>query len=158
MISLIVAHDKNRVIGNQNALPWHLPGDLKYFKEMTLHKPVIMGRKTFESIGKPLKDRINIVVTRQNRKPFENGVMYANTIHEALFVTRHFKEVMIIGGAQIYEQAMQYANRLYVTQIDHEFEGDAYFPSYDDWQLVSENESISAGEYSFRYCVYERVK
>lgn len=156
MISLIVAHDKNRVIGLNNELPWHLPGDLKYFKEMTMHKPIIMGRKTFESIGKPLPGRRNIVVTR-NPGYRANDIETATSLEEAIKIAGDVEEIMIIGGEQIFKESMAIADRLYITEIDHEFQGDTYFPEYTGWRQVSCQDPITAPDgYTFRYCIYEK--
>ncbi|MEO4054712.1 dihydrofolate reductase [Solibacillus sp. CAU 1738] len=156
MISLIVAHDINRVIGYENAMPWHLPGELKYFKEMTMGKPIIMGRNTFESIGKALPGRRNIVITR-NKEYAAEGIEVVNSLEEALNLVKDVEEVMIIGGQQIFSQAMDIADRLYITIINHEFKGDTYFPQYEGWQLVSESEPVIAPDgYTFTYCIYEK--
>lgn len=128
MISLIVAHDNNRVIGYENAMPWHLPGDLQYFKEQTMGKPMIMGRKTFESIGRPLPGRRNIVITR-NRDYEAEGIEVVYSLDEALQLAQGAEEIMIIGGQQIFTESLPIADRLYITHIDHEFVGDTYFPS-----------------------------
>lgn len=156
MISLIVAHDKNRVIGYENKMPWHLPGDLQYFKEMTMGKPIIMGRKTFESIGRPLPGRRNIVITR-NKQYNSDGIETVSSLDEALMLTKNDEEVMIIGGEQIFRLALPLANRLYITQINAEFNGDTFFPSYEGWQLVHcQNEIKSNDGYTFQYCIYEK--
>ena len=157
MISLIVAHDKNRVIGYENGMPWHLPGDLKYFKEMTIGKPVIMGRKTFESIGRPLPGRRNIVITR-NKDYHAEGIETVASLDEALALTHGAEEQMIIGGEQIFTMALPLADKLYITLIDHEFTGDTFFPAYDGWTLTSSREPITAPEgYTFTYCIYEKA-
>ena len=156
MISLIVAHDKNRVIGYENKMPWHLPGDLQYFKEVTMGKPIIMGRKTFESIGRPLPGRRNIVITR-NKQYNSDGIETVSSLDEALMLTKNDEEVMIIGGEQIFRLALPLANRLYITQINAEFNGDTFFPSYEGWQLVHcQNEIKSNDGYTFQYCIYEK--
>ncbi|MFC6670888.1 dihydrofolate reductase [Marinobacterium aestuariivivens] len=132
-LAVIVAQARNRVIGIDNRLPWHLPADLKYFKEVTSGKPVIMGRKTFESIGRPLPNRHNIVVTRDSGWHHE-GVRTASSLPEAVEMARAYAEeanvdeVMVIGGAQIYAQALPLADMLYVTEVQLEPEGDAVFP------------------------------
>lgn len=156
MISLIVAHDKNYVIGYENGMPWHLPGDLKYFKDMTMGKPIIMGRKTFESIGRPLPGRRNIVITR-NDKYHAQGIETVSSLDSALALVKDVPEIMVIGGAQIFEQAMPLADKLYITLINHEFKGDTYFPRYDGWRLTSSQQAIDSGEgYTFRYCIFEK--
>lgn len=157
MISLIVAHDKNRVIGFENKMPWHLPGDLKYFKETTMGKPMIMGRKTFESIGKPLPGRRNIVITR-NKNYHAEGIEVVTSLDEAIELAGNVEEIMIIGGEQIFKLTLDKADRLYITYIDYEFKGDTYFPSYgQEWDFISSNEPITTPEgYSFQYRIYEK--
>ena len=156
MISFIVAHDKNRVIGYQNGMPWHLPGELKYFKEMTMGKPVVMGRKTFESIGRPLPGRRNIVITR-NADYHVEGIEVVSSLEKALELAKEAPEIMIIGGAQIFEQAMPLADKLYVTIIDHEFPGDTYFPNYEGWKKTAEQPPIVTPEgYRYQYCIFEK--
>ena len=156
MISLIVAHDKNRVIGNDNKMPWHLPDDLQYFKEMTMGKPMIMGRKTFESIGRALPGRRNIVISR-NKAYEAEGIELASTVEEALRLAGNVPEVMVIGGEQIFKTCLPMAERLYVTQINHAFEGDTYFPNYDDFTQVSAQPAVQTAEgYTFTYTVYEK--
>ncbi|BDH61558.1 dihydrofolate reductase [Lysinibacillus sp. PLM2] len=157
MISLIVAHDKNRVIGYENKMPWHLPGELKYFKDTTMGKPMIMGRKTFESIGRPLPGRRNIIVTRNNEYSAE-GIEIANSIDEAIALAGDVEEIMVIGGEEIFKLVLPIADRLYITHIDHEFEGDTFFPIYgDDWKLVSCSDPVdSTHGYTFKYCIYDR--
>ena len=139
-ISLIVAHGKNRAIGKDNVMPWHIPGDLKFFKAQTLGKPVIMGRKTFQSIGRPLPGRLNIVITR-DQNYFAEGVTICNSLDAALDLARAEvkrlggDELMIIGGAQIYTQSIEFADRLYITEVDLEPEADAFFPksNAEEW-------------------------
>lgn len=156
MISLIVAHDKNRVIGYENDMPWHLPGDLQYFKEMTMGKPMLMGRKTFESIGRPLPGRRNIVITR-NEDYAADGIETAPSLEAALAMVRGVEEVMVIGGEQIFTQALPMAEKLYITLIDHEFVGDTYFPLYEGWELTTKGEPNMAPEgYTFTYCIFEK--
>lgn len=156
MISLIVAHDLNRVIGYENEMPWHLPSELQYFKKMTMGKPMIMGRKTFESIGRPLPGRRNIVITR-NTNYSADGIEVVGSLDEALKLVQDVPEIMIIGGAQIFEQAMAIADKLYITLINHEFNGDTYFPQYEEWQLTSSSEPINTDNgYTFQYCIFEK--
>jgi dihydrofolate reductase len=156
MISLIVAHDLNRVIGYENEMPWHLPSELQYFKKMTMGKPMIMGRKTFESIGRPLPGRRNIVITR-NTNYSADGIEVVGSLDEALQLVQDVPEIMIIGGAQIFEQAMAIADKLYITLINYEFNGDTYFPQYEEWQLTSSSEPINTDNgYTFQYCIFEK--
>ena len=157
MISLIVAHDNNRVIGYENKMPWHLPGELQYFKEQTMGKPMIMGRKTFDSIGRPLPGRKNIVITRNENFHVE-GVEVAASLEEALKLAGDVEEVMIIGGEQIFKIALPITDRLYITHIEHDFNGDTFFPIYgDEWKLISKSEPVETPDgYSYTYCIYER--
>lgn len=158
IISLIAAMDKNRLIGVKNGLPWHLPADFKHFKAITLGKPVIMGRKTFESIGQPLPGRKNIVISRSGF--FVEGVTVVCSIDDALAEVSDVEEVMIIGGASFYEQMIARADRMYLTHVDAEFEGDAWFPEFSlsDWDVICE-ESFLADEknnYNFMIKTYQR--
>lgn len=160
IISLIAAIDKNRLIGRKgNALPWCLPADLKRFKEVTMGKPVIMGRKTFESIGRPLPGRTNIVITR-NRKYEALGCKVVNSAEEALQASGNALEVLIIGGAEIFAQFMPFANRMYLTLIDYEFEGDVYFPMWnlEEWREVSRepHEPDEKNPYKYTFLILER--
>lgn len=134
IISLIAALAADRVIGMENAMPWHLPADLAWFKRNTLNKPVIMGRKTFESIGRPLPGRHNIVLSSQPGS--EAGVTWVTSLDEALAAAGEAEEVMVMGGGRVYTQFLPRANRLYLTHIDAEVEGDAHFPDYepDEWE------------------------
>jgi len=158
IISLIAAMDNNRLIGRDNDLPWHLPDDFKHFKEVTMGKPVVMGRKTFESIGKPLPGRKNIVISRSG---FEaDGVIAVDSIEAAIAEVYDAEEVMIIGGASFYQQMILNAHRMYLTHVDTECEGDAWFPEFNlsDWDIVSE-ESHAADEknnFDFRIVEYRR--
>ena len=138
-LSLIVAMTKNHVIGQENKMPWHLPADLAWFRQNTLGKPVIMGRKTFESIGRPLPKRTNIVLSRQ---PFiHEGVLWKDSIESAVDFAGDSKELMIIGGGQLFKQALPLASRLYLTEIQTELEGDTFFPqiAYDEWEIEFEH-------------------
>jgi dihydrofolate reductase len=160
ILSLIVATANNNVIGKENAMPWHLPADLAYFKQVTLGKPVIMGRKTYESIGRPLPGRRNIVITRD--KYYQaSGVDIVNSIEEALALVNDVDEVMVIGGGTIYQHCLPKADRLYVTHIHADITGDTHFPEYDikhDWQKVS-CERYAADDknaYELSFCVYQR--
>jgi len=138
-LSIIAAMDRNRLIGADNQLPWHLPADLHFFKRTTLGKPILMGRKTFDSIGRPLPGRRNVIISR-NPNYQAAGCDVVHSIEEALKLVRESEEVMLIGGATLYEQALPLAQRLYLTLIDAEFEGDAWFPNYPqlgNWQEIS---------------------
>lgn len=159
-ISLIVAMDGNNLIGDQNRLPWHLPADLKYFKAMTIGKPIIMGRKTFESIGKPLPGRENIIITR-NRAYHQDGIHIVHSLVEAIELAKTLTdtEMMIIGGAEIFEQALPITTRIYLTQIEEKFSGDTYFPRLDasSWRTISEekHEPDKDNKYPYRFIILE---
>lgn len=159
MISLIVAMDRNRVIGNNNRMPWRLPADLAYFKNLTLGNTVVMGRKTLESIGKPLKGRKNIVLTRDKGYTRE-GCLIVNSIEDALKEIKNKQESFIIGGAEIYSLFLPFAKKLYITYIDHEFQGDTYFPAinYEEWKVISRTPGEKNREniYNYYFEVYER--
>lgn len=139
-VSLIVAYSTNRTIGRDNALPWRLPGDLAHFKRTTMGCPVIMGRKTWESLGRPLPGRRNIVITRQAGYQ-ATGVETATSLDQALEMTRDSAEVFVIGGAQIYEQSLNVASKVVATEVHAIVEGDAFFPELDSsiWHETSRN-------------------
>ncbi|MCG9053226.1 dihydrofolate reductase [Laribacter hongkongensis] len=144
-LALIAARARNGVIGLDNRMPWHLPEDLAYFKRVTLGKPVVMGRKTFESIGRPLPGRLNIVVTR-NPGWQAAGVQVAHSLDAALALAAATapEEIMLIGGAELYRQALPQADVLYLTEIDAEFAGDAFFPEVDlaRWRIDREEAGL----------------
>ena len=164
-VALIAAVAENGVIGMGNAIPWRLPSDFAYFKRMTLGKPLIMGRKTFESIGKPLPGRVNIVVSRQEGYQ-PNGVLVIDSLRAALDHAQAIaaadgaKEVMVGGGEAIYREAMPLADRLYISHVALSPEGDSFFPPIDPgvWQLVEEPEVPLTGRdgAAFRIRVYTR--
>ncbi len=159
IISLIAAMSKNNVIGLNNQMPWHLPADLKHFKALTLGKPVIMGRKTYDSIGKALPLRRNIVITRQaNLQLNDADVMHS--LDEALNTLSTETEIMIIGGGEIFKQAMPIATRMYLTYIEQHFDGDALFPKWngDDWQLKAKEShpSDERNPYPYTFITLER--
>ncbi len=137
-LSIVVAMDSNRLIGKDNGLPWHLPADLAFFKKLTTGNTILMGRKTFDSIGRPLPNRRNIIITR-NAEIEITGCEVVNSIEEALSLAQGETEVMVIGGAKLYQQILPIADRLYITQIEGEFDGDIYFPSYNEaeWSQIS---------------------
>jgi len=169
-LSLIVALAQNHVIGIDNKLPWYLPNDLKYFKQVTMGKTIIMGRKTYESIGKPLPGRTNIVITRQTdyRPPNANdsvrvvaSLEAARELAESLALINGQDEALIIGGADIYRQALPLVERMYLTEVHAEVEGDAYFPPFDrtQWQMMARDDFAAAGgnPYDYSFAVYERA-
>ena len=163
MISLFVAHANDRVIGYQNDMPWHVPGDLAYFKRRTMGKPIIMGRKTYESIGRPLPGRLNIVITRNPSYEVE-GVRVVSSLEDALQVAKEetdAAEYMIIGGEQIFKQAMPLADRMYITKIDETYPGDTFFPAYDlnEWETIEASETALNDEgVPYTFYVYERKR
>ena len=157
-LSLIAAMAKNRVIGRNNALPWHLPEDLKYFKATTLGKPILMGRKTFDSIGKPLPGRTSVGLTRNPEWSFD-GCLVVPSLDVALARLADREEVLVIGGADLYQQTLPRADRLYLTEINADFEGDAWFPDFDrsQWQQISRQPHPDNGRgFSFDFVVYQR--
>lgn len=165
-LAVIVAVADNGVIGRNNSLPWHLPEDLRYFKRVTLGKPVVMGRKTFESIGRPLPGRANIVITRSHEWSVD-GASVVNSLDEALRLAADIAaldgtdELMVIGGAEIYTNAIPLAQRLYLTQVHADVEGDARLPEIDwsRWREVS-RERFAASEdnpYDYSFVVFERT-
>jgi dihydrofolate reductase len=163
ILSLLVAAAKNNVIGKDNKLPWHLPNDLKYFKNLTWGMPILMGRKTFDSIGKPLPGRKSIVITR-NESWAEEGVSVVHSIDEAIAKAESFgvKEIFVIGGAEIFRTALLQADRIYLTRIHQNIDGDVFFPQINeaDWQLASERfcEADEKNSYNHSYQVWERKK
>ena len=165
-LSVIVAVAENRVVGKNNALPWHLSEDLQYFKRATLGKPIVMGRKTFESIGRPLPGRTNIVISR-NPDYFAQGIKIVSSLEQALQLAQDIaliddsQELMVIGGAAIYAAAIPVADRLYVTEVHAEVEGDAYLPNIDwgNWIESSRerHRAIAPNPYDYSFVVYDRV-
>ncbi|AWF82939.1 dihydrofolate reductase [Microbulbifer sp. A4B17] len=165
-IALIAAVARNGAIGKDNELPWRISGDLQFFKRTTMGKPVVMGRKTFESIGRPLPGRVNIVITR-NTDWVAEGVEVVQSLEKALSLAQNCacdsgaSEVMIIGGAQIYRQALPLASRLYITEVDAKVDGDAFFPDIDDSWVESLRECYPASdknEYNYSLVQYDRFK
>ncbi|MBD8482316.1 dihydrofolate reductase [Pseudomonas coleopterorum] len=163
-LSLIAALAENRVIGIDNSMPWHLPGDFKYFKATTLGKPIIMGRKTWDSLGRPLPGRLNLVVSRQPGLQLPGTEVFASLDAaieraEAWAHEQGADEVMLIGGAQLYELGLAQADRLYLTRVALQPEGDAWFPEFDEnqWQKVSSvaNEAVD-DKPAYAFEVWER--
>lgn len=155
MVSIIVAFDDNGLIGDGSKLPWNIPEDLKKFKELTLNKVVIMGRKTYESIGRPLPERVNIILTRKSDYAVK-GAFVCNNIKDAIEKASEYKkEIFIIGGAAIYKQALEISEKLYVSHIYGEYEGDTYFPEIDwgNWksEKKEKHETWEFMEYSRIY-------
>lgn len=159
-VSIVVAMDRNGVIGNQGGLPWHLPSDLKRFREITMGKPLVMGRRTHESIGRPLPGRRNIVVSRQPTY-VAPGCDMAQSFAAALKLAQDAPEVMVIGGASLYAAALVLADRIYLTEVDAEVAGDVYFPPYTraDWR-EARREPSTKGErdvYGYSFVILERA-
>ncbi len=164
-LSIIVAMSENRVIGANNQLPWHLPEDLKYFKRITMGHPIIMGRKTFESIGRPLPGRSNIVVTRQ-RDWSAPGVIVASDIEGALrqaaleVQNEADQEVFVIGGGELFRQTLDKVSRLYLTQVHARVDGDAYFPDFqrEQWREIErmDYDSDQNNPYAYSFLVLDR--
>ena len=157
-ISLIAAMGKNKVIGNNNRLIWNVPEDMKHFRELTKNKPVIMGRKTFESIGKPLPQRTNIVITRDKNYK-KNGCIVVHSVKESLDAAKGANEIMVIGGAQIYKEFLPIADKIYLTIIDEDFDGDAHFPEFSksEWK-ETKREELKNDKYKFDFVDFERIK
>ncbi|KAA9006530.1 dihydrofolate reductase [Paenibacillus spiritus] len=158
--TLIWAMDRNGLIGRENGMPWSIPRDFAFFKERTMGKTMLMGRKTWESLGsRPLPGRRSIILTRDPDYRAEGAQVAAST-EEALKLAKGSDELMVIGGAEIYRLTLPYADRLVVTRIDHEFEGDTYFPEVDwsEWKEVSSEQGIrdEKNPYDYRFMVYER--
>lgn len=162
MINVIVAKASNNVIGAKNDLIWHLPNDLKHFKNLTSGHPIIMGRKTFESLGRPLPNRTNIVVTRDKDWQAEN-IEKEFSLEKAIESAKKINEdIYIIGGGNIYKQAMEFADVLYITEVHHEFEGDTYFPEIDEeiWEEVARENFMKDEKhpYAYSYVTYKRIQ
>jgi len=158
MISLIAAMDKNNVIGYNNDMPWSLPNDLKHFKELTSHSTIIMGRKTYESIGRPLPNRKNIILSRSGYET-NDDVEVISSIDEIKKLAKQ-EEVFVIGGGTIYEQVIPFADRLYITRIDAELKGDTYFPQFSEteWQVIDEKDGVQneKNKYNHKFYTYSR--
>ncbi|MEJ8801695.1 dihydrofolate reductase [Pontibacter sp. H249] len=160
MVSIIVATAENNVIGKDNQLIWHLPADLKHFKQLTMGHPILMGRKTFESIGKPLPGRTSIIITRQEDYEAE-GCIVAPSVQEAIQKAKELDEqVCIIGGAEIYKQALPLTDCIELTKIHHSFDGDTFFPDLnaDDWEVIAEekHEPDEKNKYNYTFKTLRR--
>lgn len=158
--SLIVATTLNNVIGKDNQMPWHLPADLAWFRQNTTGKPVIMGRKTFESIGRPLPKRINIVLSR---KPFEhNGVIWKDSFESAVDLVKDSEEILLLGGGELFKQYLPQADKLYFTQIQAEIDGDTFFPelNWDEWNIEHEEyrHADENNAYDLKFLILVRKK
>lgn len=151
-VSLVVAMAENRVIGRDNALPWHLPADLRFFKNLTLGKPIIMGRKTYESIGRPLPGRQNIVLTRDDNFKAP-GCDICSSLEQAMLAAGDAGEVMIIGGAALYDAVLDTADRIYLTEVHSDIQGDTWFPELDPshWTEISRERHFADERNSMDY-------
>ncbi len=160
MISFIVAMDKNGVIGKDNKLPWHLPADLKFFKNTTMGHGIVMGRKTYESIGKPLPGRENIILTRDYSYKADGCIVFHSVEDILHYAEDKNVETFITGGEEVFKLFIPSVDKLYVTKIDHEFEGDTFFPSLNwaDFTLVSSEQGIQdeKNRYNYKFEVYEK--
>ncbi|MBL4774764.1 MAG: type 3 dihydrofolate reductase [Mariprofundus sp.] len=158
-LSLIWAMDRNGLIGRDNALPWKLPADMAWFKKNTMGKPILMGRKTYESIGRPLPGRKNLILTRQADLNID-GCIVVHSLEEAQAAVPDADEIMVMGGSEIYTLLLAQADRLYITNIDAEFEGDAWFPAFDRsaWQEVSHecHQPDDKNIYAYAFVLLER--
>ena len=160
IVSLIVAFDRNRAIGHHNQLPWHLPADLRHFKDITMGHSIVMGRKTFESIGKPLPGRRSVVVTN-NPGYWQEGITIVHSIEQAMHDLKDESEIFIIGGAQIFRHGLDLADRMYTTLIHHSFEADTWFPEIDlnVWKEVRREDHSRdvKNPYDYSFINYERA-
>lgn len=160
MISLIAAMGRNRVIGQNNTLPWRLPADMRHFRRVTLGKPVLMGRKTFESLGRPLAGRTNIIITRDTTYAAPD-CRVVHSVDEALMAASGSDEIMVLGGADIFAQFLPHAARLYLTCVHGDFDGDAFFPPYDPdaWVETVRTEQAADAEnpYACSFLTLERA-
>jgi dihydrofolate reductase len=161
IVSIIAAVSDNNVIGRDNRMPWHISADLKWFKALTMGHHLLMGRKTFQSLTRPLPGRTIVVITH-NRDFHADGVLTAHSIERAIEAARLDDEVFIAGGAQIYEQAIHRADRMYITRVHADVIGDAFFPEFDDiteWKLVDVEhcEADERNEYPYSFLTYERA-
>ena len=157
-LSIIVAVARNRVIGNNNTLPWHLPEDLKRFRALTTGHHIIMGRKTYESLNRLLPDRTTVIVTRNSDYRVE-GALIAHSLQQAISLCGHDEEVFLIGGAELYRDGLQLAHKLYLTEIDAEYAGDAFLPDVDlnAWKETLREPHVSVQGLAFTYITYQRV-
>ena len=157
-INVIAAMAKNRTIGIKNTLPWHLPEDLKHFKALTIGHHIVMGRKTYESIGRPLPGRTTVIVTRDPNYRVE-GCLTAHSIDAAIQACGDDPEVFFVGGADLYSQVLARADRLYLTEIQQEYEGDAHFPAFDkqSWRETARDAQVSAAGLAYHFVTYDRA-
>lgn len=160
MLSLCVAMDKNRLIGNNNALPWYLPADLKHFRAVTMGKPIIMGRKTYESIGRPLPGRKNIILSHNPTLAIA-GCIVLHNLEDVLAFSKHDEESIVIGGATLYQKFLPNIQRMYVTWVHAQLVGDTYFPNYapEQWQEINRQDhpADAKNAYPYSFTIQERL-
>lgn len=159
-ITAIVAMSENRAIGNNNQLPWHLPADLRHFKQITLGKPILMGRKTFQSIGRSLPGRTNIILTQDKNFTAENCII-VHSIESALSTVKNQPELCVIGGAELFRQMLPFTQRIYLTIIHHDFSADTFFPELNknEWKEIERVDHFSDEKniYPYSFLILERV-
>jgi dihydrofolate reductase len=160
MLSFIVAMDSKSTIGKNNELPWHLPADLAFFKKVTMGKPIVMGRKTHESIGKALPGRENIILTRDKQYKSKGCSIIHSPVEISDIENRSDDELFVIGGAEVFKELFPIADRLYITEIEGDFEGDTFFPSFnqEEWELVSKEKGPKNDKnpYDYYFMIYDR--
>ena len=157
-VTIIAARSKNHVIGRGDEIPWRVKGEQKLFKELTMGGCMIMGRKTFESIGKPLKERRNIVISRDGTLKIE-GAEVVNSLDEAIHRTKNENEIFIIGGEQIYKMAMPIATNMHITKVHSNIKGDALFPAFDEneWKILTQKDSETKEGLKFSFIEYQKI-
>ena len=159
-ISIIAAIGSNHVIGSEGKLLWHMPADMKRFKELTTGKTVIMGRRTYESIGRPLPQRTNIILTR-SKNFFADGCIVVNSLDESMELAENEDNIFVIGGASVYEQFLPHANKMYLTLIEHAFDGDTLFPNFDmlEWRETQreQHKKDDKNPYNYTFVTMERI-
>ncbi len=156
MISIIVAYDNNKLIGKSGKMPWHIKGELKRFKLLTENNIVIMGRKTFESIGAPLDNRINIILSTNDEFNVENCFIFDDFQKSISYAKSNYpkKDIYIIGGSTVYLQSLDIADKMYITEIDFEYEGDTFFPEFDENKFIKQVDEIHFGNPTYTYTTY----
>jgi len=161
MISFILAMDDDGAIGKNNQLPWHLPEDLKFFKRVTMGHPIVMGRKTYESIGRLLPGRENIIITRNADYHLDGAIVFHSISDFVSYCRKQEKEVFVIGGAEIFKATFAYAERMYITRIHERFAGDTFFPRFksSEWELESCKQGMKNEQnpYDYEFCIYKRI-
>ena len=158
MLSLIVAYDKNRLIGKNGNMPWYIKGELSRFKKLTVNNIVIMGRKTYEALGKPLPERINIILSTKENFSVENSLTFKNLQDALDYCIKKYpeKNVYIIGGANLYSQCIDIVDKMYITEIDYEYEGETYFPTFNESDFIKSIDEVHARKPTYVYTTYTR--